>query len=175
MQRVAKLKPAGRSQFNVEHSQRDPVHLCVFDRLRRPDKARDRGVRHDLSQNIQTVGEYDLVVVHHDDIRNFIALRRKVKKPAGVDIEAFGNAGNHRGVRQTISSFPSCNGGMIDKQLFPELLLRKSFFCSQLPQSLSKQHIHAIHPLYYMFIIIQSGSKKQAESIILICQSGKLS
>ena len=100
LQCAAQVKPAGRAQLNIQDRQGDPVRLRVINGLLRPDKARDRGVRHDLLQHGQTAGKGNLAVVHHDDIGRFIALRRKTEQRIDVHIETFCKAEHHRGVRQ---------------------------------------------------------------------------
>ena len=69
------------------------------------------------------MGEDDFVVVYYDDVGDLIAVCREMKQRVGINIETFGKPGDHRGMRQAAAVFPAGYGGMIDKQLFSELLL----------------------------------------------------
>ena len=141
-QRAAEVEPAGRSQLDIQEGQSDPVHLGVFDRLQRPDKARDRGVRHGLLQHGHALGEDDLVVVHDDDAGAFLALRHELEQRVDVRPEAFGQAGDHRGIGQACGVFPTGDGGVVDKHQFSQLFLSKPLILSQLAQGFRKYVIH---------------------------------
>ena len=59
----------------------------------------------------------------HACMDELVAFRRETEQRVGVNAETPGKPGDHRGVRQAAAAFPAGNRGMVDKQLFSELLL----------------------------------------------------
>lgn len=80
---------------------RPPASVCCY------YKTRDRGVGHHGFQNGQPPGEDDLPVVHHDSIERFIAFHGVGEQCVDIYIQTAGEPGQHRGIGQSATVFPS--------------------------------------------------------------------